>query len=544
MGWGDTISLSGKKGDYQHNLFQRLELEQSDTHNKPAPSLLRAFFSRGDFVFATAAIAMLCGFLLPLPAKALDILWVIDLCLAVMVLFIAFSAKNSSELSSFPLLLVSVIVLQIAADITSVRMIFLNGEAGTIINAVGKSVYAGSQLWMLMILAISAVVVLVIIFTAARKIAKAAAKFLIEIMPVKLIGVSSDLSAGTITKTESENLREKIAKEKHFYLNMTGAAKLLYCNGAIAGLVVLSFVAGQGLVSFLNRSSETVAADTYAMLGAGASVLVLVTAITVALSTAHLLGKSTLSISTAQEQKEKRASKKVQIVSEQTGDEETVELLNPDFAEVSAEAVKAVAKPQQKSDKESIVSFEPVAEAAAAKADVMDKFDDIDDYYDRIAGRVCELETEQMPVLFAAGGIEELPVTVAVNVGIRLTQKGLRTLLIDADGERNAIARVFDIEPGASEKDGVETCIEKLFVWTIGNDCRVSLFKEMVPSFDRVIIYAPSMESSKISKAIAGLSKNAIIFSETGECDDRLSGLLKEGSCRLLAVAVAPQDDV
>ncbi len=518
-------------------------MEQADIHTKPAPSLLRVFFSRGDFVFATAAIAMLSGFLLPLSAKALDILWVFNLCLAVMIVVIAFSAKNSSELSSFPLLLVSVIVLQIVSSVASVRMIFLEGQAGTIINAIGKSVYAGSQLWMLMILAIAAVVVLVIIFTAARKIAKAAAKFLIEIMPVKLIGVDSDLNAATITKTEAENLREKIAKEKHFYLNMTGAAKLLYCNGAIAGLVVLSFIAGQGLVSFLNRSSETVVIDTYTLLGAGASVLVIVTAITVALTTAHLLGKSTLSISATQEQNEKRASKKVQIVSEQTGDEETVELLNPDFAEVSSDAAKVVAKSEKRPDKESIVSFEPVAEPAKpAQAPVMDKFDDIDDYYNKIAERVCKLETEQMPVLFVADGIDELPVTVAVNVGIKTTQKGLRTLLIDADGKRNAIARVFEIEPGATAKNSIETCIENLFVWTTGENCDCSLLKEMVRIYDRVIIYAPNLGSSKSCKAITGLSKNAIIFSKTTAYDNKLSALLKAGSCRLLAVAVTPQN--
>jgi hypothetical protein len=123
-------------------------------------------------------------------------------------------------------------------------------------------------------------------------------------------------------------------------------------------------------------------------------------------------------------------------------------------------------------------------------------------------------------------------------------QKGLRTLLIDADGARNAIARVFDIEGGTSEKDSTETCIENLFVWTIGDDCKVSLFKEMVPSFDRAIIYAPNPGSSKISKAIAGLSKNAIVFSKNGEYDDKLSALLKAGQCQLLAIAVPPQNNV
>ncbi|HEG43180.1 MAG TPA: hypothetical protein ENH94_03930 [Phycisphaerales bacterium] len=527
-------------------------MEKTDTQTEQGQGLLRAFFSRGDFVFATAAIAMLCGFLLPIPAKALDILWVFNICLAMMVVFIAFSAKNSSEISSFPLLLVSTIVLRIVSGVASVRMILLDGQAGTVIAVIGKGVYAGSYVWMLMILSISAVIVWVIMFTAVRRIVKAAAKFLVEIMPIKLVGVGSDLSAGAITKTEAANLREKIAKEKQFYLNMTGAAKLLYCDGALAGLIVMAFVVGQSVVSFLNRSSETVAADTYTLLGAGASVLVLVTAITVALTTAHLLGKSTLSISTAQEQSEKRASKKVQIVSEQTGDEETVELLNPDFAEVSADTIKAAVKPEPKPEKESIVSFEPVVEPVvetvatpkSVQVGVIDKFDDIDDYYDKIAGRVCKLKKDQMPVLFAADGIDDLPVTVAVNVGIRLAQEGLRTLLIDADGERNAIARVFDVEPGASEKDSVETCIEDLFVWTIDKGCKGSLFKEMIQSCDRVVIYAPNLGSSSIGKAIAGLSKNAIVFSKKTECDDKLSALLKTGQCQLLAVAVTTQNNV
>ena len=175
---------------------------------------------------------------------------------------------------------------------------------------------------------------------------------------------------------------------------------------------------------------------------------------------------------------------------------------------------------------------------------VIDKFDDIDDYYDKIAGRVCKLKKDQMPVLFAADGIDDLPVTVAVNVGIRLAQEDLRTLLIDADGERNAIVRVFDVEAGASEKDSVETCIENLFVWTIAKGCKGSLFKKMIRSCDRVVIYAPNLGSSNIGRAIAGLSKNAIVFSKKTEYDDKLSALLKAGKCQLLAVAVTPQNNV
>ena len=86
------------------SFFLRMSLEEVGNNLKAGSSLSKKLFARGDIIFAVASLSLLCGFILPLGAKILDLLWVVDLCLATMVIVIAFSAKESGELSSFPAL--------------------------------------------------------------------------------------------------------------------------------------------------------------------------------------------------------------------------------------------------------------------------------------------------------------------------------------------------------------------------------------------------------------------------------------------------------
>ena len=70
--------------------------------------------ARNEFIFTTAAIALLAGLLAPVGARLVDVLWVLSVCLTGAVVLIGLAAKESGELSSFPLLLVAGSWLRIA----------------------------------------------------------------------------------------------------------------------------------------------------------------------------------------------------------------------------------------------------------------------------------------------------------------------------------------------------------------------------------------------------------------------------------------------
>jgi Mrp family chromosome partitioning ATPase len=554
-------------------IFLRMSLEEIGNNLKAGSSLSQKLFARGDIIFVVASLSLLCGFVLPLGGKMLDLLWVVDLCLATMVIVIAFSARDSGELSSFPVLLATATLLRIVTGVASARMIVLDGVGSTIITAVGEFISTGSHIWTLMIMCICAVVVWAIISMSAKRISAASAMFISDILPIKLIGVESDLNTRMIDLDEAANLRERIAREKQFYLNMTGAAKLLHCDGAIAGLVVIISIGGQWVVSSMNRSGAVSGIEEYTVLESGMAVLMLLPAVLVAISSAYLLSKSNLSISAAEEREEKQTSEKVEVVSEETGKKETVELLNPDFTKVPqgkrkvVESTDAAVGDTVVSD-ESIASFEPIideakeirteskeaypketalleeTESTQEKGDgitlVLDEFEDIEDYYGKIVKLVCDAPKSSSAILFAAESVDELPVTVAVNVGIKSVQEGFRTLLIDGDPEREAVAMVFDVKPENAAKDSVETCIGDLFVWTAGKGDEKGpsvsdMISGMASKYERVIVYCPNMQGAGVGNAAAAACDGAIVFSEDGEVNEELAEVLKKNGCKVIA---------
>ncbi|MCK5174684.1 MAG: hypothetical protein KAR47_14925, partial [Planctomycetes bacterium] len=209
-------------------------------------------------------------------------------------------------------------------------------------------------------------------------------------------------------------------------------------------------------------------------------------------------------------------------------------------------------------DKEKIANFEPVEAAGATEtasgkeatsagrtetAGGMKRFDSIDDYYDEITGYVDKSGKDRMPVLFGAESFNDLPVTVVVNVAIRISEKGHSCLIIDADSERNAVARVFDIPPEQIRDKPAETCIKGISIFSggnaVGSDCLKEAISVSAKCYDRVIIYAPDMSESSEAELFAGAACGAVIFISAGGDESRLSGLVEGSNCEVLAVMPA-----
>jgi hypothetical protein len=107
-----------------------------------------------------------------------------------------------------------------------------------------------------------------------------------------------------------------------------------------------------------------------------------------------------------------------------------------------------------------------------------------------------------------AESVAELPVTIPVNITMRLAQKGQRCLLVDLDLERDAIAKVFDAAGDGlrprEEKLEMPTCINNLWVWPARNFNKddgapaaielTEVIAGLKNRYDRLILYAPNMK--------------------------------------------------
>jgi len=504
----------------------------------------QVMIARSEFIFTTAALSLLGGLLAPIGAQLLDVLWVLSVCLGGAIVLIGFSAKESGELSGFPLLLLGVSWLRIALTAASARLIFLGGTGGFIIESISDSIGSGRVIWMMILTPASAIAGGLVVYGATRRIMKASLSFAFDTMPLKKISIETELNAGIIDSDKAASLKDKIANETQFYLNMGGVTKLLRCDAAIGVLVVIVTGAGQIAITAIDRMSTGggILTQTYVSLSAGVTLLALFPAVLTSAAAAHLLGKSSLSLGGAASAEPR--SRTVKIVSQSSGRSEEVELLNPDSAEVGPRQAVEV---KNNSNDENIASFEPVRAAGKGGSKnirCIKKYYNIEDYYNDIAQRIENLPSAQKSVLFGAVSVESLPVTVAVNVAISISKKGLRCLLIDADVERNAIAKVFELESDQIKAGAAETCIKNLSIRSGGDlaGADIQIAKERIQAvakgYDRVIIYAPNMNSMSSNETLSGIAAGAIVFESAGG-DNNLSRQLVASACELLAIMPA-----
>jgi hypothetical protein len=499
--------------------------------------------SRNEFIFTTAAAALLAGLLAPVGARLVDVLWVLSVCLTGAVVLIGLAAKESGELSSFPLLLVAGSWLRIALAAASARLIFLGGRGGVIIESIGGAIGSGGAIGTVIMMAVAAASAGLVVYSATRRITKASLNFAFDTMPLKKISIETELNAGIIDSDKAASLKDKVASETQFYLNMSGVTKILCCDAAVAVLVVILTGAGQIAITAIDRmnTSGDALTQTYASLASGVAILALGPAVLTAMAAAHLLGKSSLSL--GGRDSTEQHSRTIKIVSAKTGRKEQVELLNPDFFQVEPQHVKVKVKPSE----ENIARFEPVSRASKVQSKgirCIEKYNNIEDYYNDIVRRIENLSSEQKVVLFGASSVEELPVTVAVNAGIRISKKGRRCLLIDADTERGAIGKVFELESEAIKDRATQTCIKNLSVRSgldeVGTDVNVveEKMQTIASDYDRVIIYAPNINSSSRCEALSGIAGGAIIFKGV-QNNNNLSSQLVASGCELVAIMPA-----
>jgi len=136
-----------------------------------------------------------------------------------------------------------------------------------------------------------------------------------------------------------------------------------------------------------------------------------------------------------------------------------------------------------------------------------------DDYYEAIAELIeSKSGAQAKTILMAADSVAELPVTIPVNIAMRLAQKQRRCLLIDLDLQRDAISKVFDIDSGKTADRAhtdvfsgeIPSCVRNLWVWPASNfgkteGCQSAInIKELIANlesrYDHLIIYAPNIK--------------------------------------------------
>ena len=98
------------------------------------------FLKNSDIIFAFGIIFILGLMIIPLPPFFLDFLLAINISLAVLILIVALYINSPLDISVFPGLLLVLTIFRLSLNISSTRLILLDGYAGKVIETFGNFV--------------------------------------------------------------------------------------------------------------------------------------------------------------------------------------------------------------------------------------------------------------------------------------------------------------------------------------------------------------------------------------------------------------------
>lgn len=233
-------------------------------------SMLKKVLNYSDVGVALLMVLVVVMMVIPLPTWLIDVLLSANITLGVVTLLVTFYVKRALDLSVFPTLLLIVTLFRIALNVSTTRLILLNGYAGEIIMAFGNFVVGGNYIVGVVIFLILVIIQLLVITKGAERVAEVAARFTLDAMPGKQMAIDADLNSGLIDDQEARARRKDIQREADFYGAMDGASKFVK-GDAVAGLIItmINIVGGLSIGVFQRGMPAGKAAALYSLMTVG-----------------------------------------------------------------------------------------------------------------------------------------------------------------------------------------------------------------------------------------------------------------------------------
>lgn len=254
---------------------------------------MKFLFKNSDIVLAFGVVFILGLMIIPLPPFMLDFFLSISISISILVLISSLYIQAPLEISIFPGLLLVLTLFRLALNVSSTRLILLEGYAGKVIETFGSFVVGGSYVVGFIVFIILVIIQFVVIVKGSGRISEVAARFTLDAMPGKQMAIDADLNAGLINESEARERREKISREAEFYGAMDGASKFVK-GDAIAGLLinVINIIGGIIIGIVQKGMSITDALQTYTILTIGDGLVSQVPALLIATSAGMVVTKS------------------------------------------------------------------------------------------------------------------------------------------------------------------------------------------------------------------------------------------------------------
>src|SRR5215469_9569669 len=244
----------------------------------------------GELGVPIAVLLIVIALITPLPGFVLDFLIVLDIMMSVIVMMVAMYIGRPVEFSVFPTVLLLLTLFRLALNVSSSRLILLNGNTGTsaaghVIEAFGSFVVGGNYIIGAVLFCVLIAIQYVVINHGAVRISEVTARFTLDALPGKQMSIDADLNSGTIDENEAKNRRKALAQEAEFYGAMDGASRFTQ-RDAVASIIItgINIIAGF-LIGVLQHGMDLGrAAETYTVLTIGDGLVTVIPALMISIS--------------------------------------------------------------------------------------------------------------------------------------------------------------------------------------------------------------------------------------------------------------------
>ena len=244
----------------------------------------------GEMAVPIAVVAIVLALIMPMPAALLDFLIVADIMLSVIVMMVAVYIRRPVDFSVFPTTLLLLTLFRLALNVSSSRLILLNGNTGTaaaghVIEAFGSFVVGGNYIIGAVIFLVLIAIQYVVINHGAVRISEVTARFTLDALPGKQMSIDADLNSGLIDETEARARRKHLSAEAEFFGAMDGASRFTQ-RDAVAGILItgINIIAGF-LIGVLQHGMDLRhALETYTVLTIGDGLVTVIPALMISIS--------------------------------------------------------------------------------------------------------------------------------------------------------------------------------------------------------------------------------------------------------------------
>lgn len=248
-------------------------------------------------LLAIGLMVIILVMVLPMPSWVIDIGLTMSFALSILIFTTAVFVKKPLDFSSFPSILLASLILRLALNVSSTKLIIGEGHTGTsaaggVIEGFAMFVMGGNLFVGLVVFSVLVIVNFMVITKGAGRMAEVGARFALDAMPGKQMAIDSDLAVGAITHEEAKLRRQRDQEEAAFLGSLDGASKFVK-GDAIAGLLItgLNLLAGIGFGIIEHQLSFSEALSIYSILTVGDGLVSQIPAVIVSVAAALLLSK-------------------------------------------------------------------------------------------------------------------------------------------------------------------------------------------------------------------------------------------------------------